>query len=334
MKILITGAFGNIGYNVVLKLSQLGHEIIAFDLPNKNNLKKYNLFQKNYLQKGLISSPFRVIWGNILNCKELEDALLSVETVIHLAAIIPNLSEKNKELANKVNIGGTERLVNILKQSKLTPKIVFASTIAVHGSTMHLKTSLTADMPYNPINNYSSTKVEAENLLKTSGLNYVILRFTASLDPDFSNMLTMENLSNYYEFPIEQRIEFLDARDAATALSNAILPGIDRQIYLIGGGSNCQFIYSEFIDRLFSALGIGILPRNIFKLPKTDQDWFTVNWLNTTDAQAVLQYQNHSFDEFLTDMRRKMLGLRILIFMFKPIVRLIIIQSSPYRKKQ
>ena len=59
---------------------------------------------------------------------------------------------------------------------------------------MHLDPPITSDIPYNPTNHYASTKVEGEKLIIASGLNYIILRFTASLDPDFSNMLNMEQV--------------------------------------------------------------------------------------------------------------------------------------------
>lgn len=332
MKILLTGAFGNIGYNIIIRLIESGHEVIAFDLPTKNNLKKFKKMMRILKSHGM-NKNLQTIWGDILTCKELDNILLSVNIVIHLAAIIPNLSEIKKDLATRVNVRGTERLLIGLKRSSLQPKIIFASTVTVLGPTMHLEPPVSAELPYNPTNHYASTKVEAEKLILASGLNYVILRFTASLDPDFSGMLNIENLSNYYEIPVKQRFEFLDARDAALALMNATNSNINRRIFLIGGGSRCQFIYSEFIDQLFYALGIGKLPHDLFKIPTNDQEWYTVNWLDTKDAQEALEFQQHSFTDFLSDMKIKMRSLRYLIFLFNPLVKYIIIRSSPYRLK-
>ena len=332
MRILITGAFGNIGFGTLLKLLDRGHEVISFDLPTKSNLKKFRKLQKELTRQETTIEQLKPIWGDILENQELDEVLRTVDVVIHLAAIIPNLSEINKELATKVNVRGTERILNALKSSQLNPKIIYVSTVTVHGPTMHLEPPLTADMPYNPKNHYASTKVETEKLIKASGLNYVILRFTASLHPDFSNMLNKENLSNYYEIPLKQRIEFLDARDAALALINATNNQIKKRIFLIGGGSNCQFLYEEFVAKLFSTLGIGELPDNLFKVPLSKDEWYTTDWLDTSDAQKSLNFQEHSFTDFLRDMKKEMKFLRFAILLLRPIVRTIMKRSSPYRK--
>ena len=148
MRILITGAFGNIGFGTLIELIDQGHDVISFDLPTKSNLKKFSQLQKELARQEISLQQLKPIWGDILDSQELDEALLSIDIVIHLAAIIPNLSEINKELATRVNVRGTERILNVLKLSQLSPKIIYASTITVHGPTMHLEPPLTFDMPY------------------------------------------------------------------------------------------------------------------------------------------------------------------------------------------
>ena len=46
MKILITGAFGNIGKAVIEETYQRGHEIIVFEIDNKKTRKEARKYRK------------------------------------------------------------------------------------------------------------------------------------------------------------------------------------------------------------------------------------------------------------------------------------------------
>ncbi len=80
MKILITGAFGNVGIAVVDACLNRGHQVSIFEIRNRANEKKarkYGCRLRN------------VYWGDIRNPGEIGAALAGQEVVIHLAAIIP-----------------------------------------------------------------------------------------------------------------------------------------------------------------------------------------------------------------------------------------------------
>ncbi|MFW9784918.1 MAG: NAD-dependent epimerase/dehydratase family protein, partial [Candidatus Heimdallarchaeota archaeon] len=91
LKVLLTGAFGNVGQNTLKQLIIRGHDVTCFDLPNSRNKKTSAKLSKKLC--------FKMIWGNILNKKDINKALKGIECIIHLAAIIPPLSEKNPESA-------------------------------------------------------------------------------------------------------------------------------------------------------------------------------------------------------------------------------------------
>mgnify|MGYP000597766890 CR=1 FL=1 len=46
MKVLLTGAFGNVGYSVLEKLTERGYKTTVFDLKNKNNINKISKLTK------------------------------------------------------------------------------------------------------------------------------------------------------------------------------------------------------------------------------------------------------------------------------------------------
>jgi nucleoside-diphosphate-sugar epimerase len=97
MKVLLTGAPGNIGEYTIPVLLEEGHDVIAFDLQSPRS-------------RGLASRldpRVRVAWGDLCDPASLRAALRGVEGVVHLAAIIPPHVDKAPDLARRVNVDGT-----------------------------------------------------------------------------------------------------------------------------------------------------------------------------------------------------------------------------------
>ena len=111
MKILVTGAFGNIGKAVIEEAYKHGHKIIVFEIDNKKTRKDARKYRK--ITK-------KVIFGDIRNFENVKKAVQECDSVIHLAAIIPPISKKNRELTMDVNYGGTVNLINAIKETKET----------------------------------------------------------------------------------------------------------------------------------------------------------------------------------------------------------------------
>ena len=118
-KILITGANGFIGKEIVHQLSKIGYKIISFDLSFDE--KSYN---KNI-------SQFR---GTILNELELHKAMQGCEYVIHLAAALGvEYTEKNRLECFEINIEGTKKILEASVKRGIK-KIIFSSSSEVYGN--------------------------------------------------------------------------------------------------------------------------------------------------------------------------------------------------------
>ena len=102
MKVLVTGALGNIGEYTVAALLEEGHEVLAFDLESPRTRK---------VASGL-GSRVRLVWGDITDPAALGAALEGVEAVVHLAAHL--LPEKAPELARRVNVDATLNLIALM----------------------------------------------------------------------------------------------------------------------------------------------------------------------------------------------------------------------------
>ena len=124
MKVLLTGAFGNIGESTIMALLERNHEIVCFDLKTKRNEK----IRKRLLNQG----KFETIWGDISDQNTLIEIVKGKECIIHLAAIIPPPSEKLPELTHKVNVEGTQNIINAALKMEKSPKFIFTSSITTH----------------------------------------------------------------------------------------------------------------------------------------------------------------------------------------------------------
>jgi len=103
---------------------------------------------------------------------------VSPAAIIHLAAIIPPACYARPGLARRVNVDATGLLIDAAAALPNPPRFVQASSVAAYGArNPHpLGDLLTADTPLRPSDVYGVHQMEAENLLRASRLDWVILR--------------------------------------------------------------------------------------------------------------------------------------------------------------
>jgi nucleoside-diphosphate-sugar epimerase len=118
-KILVTGAIGQIGTELVLALRQkYGQEnVVASDLRNPQN-QDFN--------------PFEVL--DVLDKEGLKHVVKkhNIEVIYHLAAILSAAGEKNPQLCWDVNMNGLYNILEVARELKLK-QIICPSSIAVFG---------------------------------------------------------------------------------------------------------------------------------------------------------------------------------------------------------
>ncbi len=145
--ILVTGALGQIGTELVLALQEkYGKEkIIASDLKEP----------ENYSCK-FVKCDIRDI-----ETYEQINKENSVDIVYHLAAILSAAGEKNPDLCYDVNYNGLENVLKIAK--KYNQRLFCPSSIAVFGPDVP-REKTPQNVELNPTTVYGSTKVKGEEL--------------------------------------------------------------------------------------------------------------------------------------------------------------------------
>ena len=318
MKALLTGAFGNIGESTLLALFEKNYNIRCLDLKTERNEE----IQKKLTKKG----QFETIWGDILNHTIVETIIEEVDCIIHLAGIIPPLSETKPDLAKSVNIDGTKLLVNTAEKQETTPKFIFASSVSLYGPTMHLKPPRTIHDPVHPTDTYTETKLECEKIVKSSSIPWTILRLAAT--PPIEMSTEVDPIM--FELPLDQRIEFVHSRDVGQAFANAVEAETIGRTLLIGGGPSSQMLQREFLSKLLEGMGVGMLPDSAFRIATKPEEYFYTDWLDTEESQQLLQFQSRSFEDYIEEMKSQLGIKRYAARLFRGQARKRMLDASQY----
>ncbi len=312
MRVLVTGGLGNVGTSCLTELLQQGHRVRCLELETKRNRRAARAYQ----------GQVEVFWGDLRRPKDAAAAVQGQEAVVHLAFVLPPASEDRPEWAYEINVGGTRNLLQSMKGLRPSPLIVFASSFSVFGETQHLPPPRTASDPVQPMDNYNLHKVECERLVRDSGLEWTILRLGV-VPPT-----TLGGFSpKMFDIPPGSRVEFAHPRDVGLALANAVVcPGARGRILLVGGGQGSQLRYRDFVGRMMGSLGVGRLPDSAFAPSASAY----TDWLDTAESQNLLQYQQHSFDDFVREVAASLGYRRYLIRLFAPLIRRWMLSQSPH----
>jgi UDP-glucose 4-epimerase len=163
MNILVTGGAGYIGSILVEHFVKKHSVVILDDLSTG--------------KKELINPKATFIHESILNKKQLFKIFsqYKFDLVIHLAAkTVVSESVKKPKLYHQHNVMGTENILLAMQKTNVK-KLIFSSSAAVYG--MPSKKIIDENINKKPCNPYGISKLKAEEIIKTSNVNYAILRF-------------------------------------------------------------------------------------------------------------------------------------------------------------
>jgi nucleoside-diphosphate-sugar epimerase len=330
MRILITGAFGNIGKAIIEEAGKRHHEVIVFEIENKKTRKDARKYREKIKD---------VFFGDIRNFEDVKKAVRECDAVIHLAAIIPPVSKKHRELTMDVNYGGTVNLIHAIKEAKRTIPFIFTSSASVMGPTQLQDRLVDRNDPLVITGNYEESKIKCEEFLKENADNYLIFRLAGVL-PTFSAlsfMSALPYLEEIFDMHPDMRLEMIMAEDVATALvtgAEKLKSGVTQknQAYILGGGekNGWHLRGGEFLSLLFGSLS----------LPMPDQKYFTqdintyhLDWYDTKEVQQEFDFQNHSIDEYFKRMKKTFRIFKLPIILFRKIILKKIVKTSPYNDK-
>ena len=216
MKCLVTGGSGFLGSHVADELTKKGHTVIIFDLKKSKWLK---LNQK-------------MIVGNMLNYRQLNNALKKVDYVLHFAGLSDLNKALNKPIETiKFNILATANLLKLSLKNNIK-RIIFASSIyAISSQGGFYRCSKRAAEDY------------IEEYQKRFGIDFSILRYGSlygnrSKDTGGINEVIYKaikkNKISYVGSKKTER-EYIHVRDAAKMTVETLKPRFKNKHIIISG---------------------------------------------------------------------------------------------------
>ncbi|MDQ2885334.1 MAG: NAD(P)-dependent oxidoreductase [Chloroflexota bacterium] len=319
MKVLISGAFGNIGSSALQELVRQGHVVRGFDLKSKKNVQRAQQLARTY--------SFEQVWGDIRNKEDVAAAVQDQDVIIHLAYMIPPAVDEHPEQAYAVNVEGTLNILAAAQNLSTRPKFLFGSSLDVFGHTQQQAPPRKIDDPVYATDAYTEHKLLGETEVKESGLEWAIFRFA-----DVPPLEARNPHPIMFSIPLDTRFEMVHTHDVGLAIANGIKSEIWGKTWLIGGGTRCQVRYRDYLNRSMELAGIGKLPESAFGTKE-----YCTDWLASEASEQLLHYQLHSFDEIMNDLAkyvRPPAPVRLILPLIAPLIRRQLVKMSPYYNKK
>lgn len=314
-KILITGAYGNLGLMCIDQALAQGHSVRCFDVENPHTRKMADIY----------AGRVETVFGDIRDSALLETLVSGVDAILHNASLLPPLTETRAELAEAINVTACKQLITVAERQAKKPVLVFPSSVTVFGLATDNETPRSANDAVMATDNYTRHKIAIETALQASSLPWVIVRVGVSVD-DRTLKTDKATFMGLLAVRPDNPLEYVHPKDVALAMCNAATrPAAQGKILLLGGGKSCQITQRQFITVAFNALGL-TLPMSVHG----NKRYYT-HWMDTTESQAILQFQQHGFDQYIQQMQARLHLLKIVLWPLRWLVNPLLAVLLRYR---
>jgi nucleoside-diphosphate-sugar epimerase len=289
--ILLTGATGSVGIETLRELirQREGYQIrvLCLDAPQERKIL------------GPYLNQIQTIWGDLRDPAAVERAVLGVDVVLHVAAIIPPLADLQPELAYQVNVEGTRNLLTTMQAQSPSPRLIFTSSISVYGDRL-VDPFIQIGDPLSPSvgDEYARTKIQAEEMVQTFKGEWVIFRLCGILTPKLNIQPLM------FHMPLDTALEWCHSSDAGLALVNAIENDVVvGKIFNLGGGETCQIKARDFIYSILPLYGLNpkVLPEYAFAIKNFHSGYYA----DSHKLNEILNFQRKNLQDYLAEARTK-----------------------------
>jgi len=244
LRVLVTGAAGFIGSNMVDRLLSAGHSVVGFD--------NFSTGQRRFLESAIGHPQFTMHEVDLLDRNNLTRAMKGAELVVHFAAnadVRFGIEHPRKDLEQ--NTIATWNVLEAMREQSCK-RIVFSSTGSVYGEPEIFPTPETCPFPVQT-SLYGASKLAAEGLIQAYcegfGMRGYIFRFVSILGERYSHGHVFDFYQQLASHPEHlhvlgnghQRKSYLYVQDCI----DAILTALDRaeckvNIFNLGTDEYCE----------------------------------------------------------------------------------------------
>jgi UDP-glucose 4-epimerase len=282
--VLITGGAGSVGRLLVQRCREAGLTARVFDLP-------FCDFSGLEGESGI-----EVVKGDITDASNVAQAVQGVGAVAHLAALLPPASEANRHRTFAINVEGTASILQAMTTSAPDTVLVFSSSVSTYGDTRADTPPVQVTHAQTALDIYAESKIASEARIRESSVQAVILRIAGVSVP------VLQEPPEVWPFTAQQRLEMVHRDDVVTALFKSLItPEARGKTLNIGGGPTWQMYGRQYVADHFELLGV---PVEMASFRSEDEPGW-VDWYDSTEAQHLLDYQQHSYEAYLNTLREE-----------------------------
>jgi nucleoside-diphosphate-sugar epimerase len=247
VKVLVTGATGFLGRNLVPRILQEGHEVVVLVRKTSNTED--------------LPKEVQVREAEILDINSLRPVVQDIDVVIHLAAYF-DFYPSDEELMFKVNVEGTKNLMNACVGTHVE-RFIYCSTTETMGAIS--LPPATEETELRPDYSYGESKILAERAIReitsSTGLAHVILRPTGVMgEGDLYVMYEVTQQLYYgkvFALPrnLGARFMYTHIDDVVSGFVSALAPesALNQTIILCPDES---MSWQEFVEVMTTHLGV------------------------------------------------------------------------------
>lgn len=289
-KILVTGAAGKIGFQVIKSLlTESKYQITAFDLKFKNSIKCFKKYGKR----------IDFVFGDINDKNLIKELVKDKDVIIHLAAVMPPLASIKPELADLINYDGSKVLVDAIKEHNPKSFLIYASSSCVYGER-NKNPLIDIKDPIVELNkdHYAKTKINTEVLIKKELKNYSIFRLAPTLS-------TIKEDKNIFNLPLNSKLEMITVKDAAYAFTTAVdyKKELKGKTFNVSGGEKCRVIYQEFLINILKIYGLTF---RLFKsLLLNEKNYYCGYFQDSDELEKIINYQSDSLKTYYNQIKKE-----------------------------
>lgn len=253
MRILLTGADGLLGSNLVRLLLKKEYSVRVF------------LF-KSSKSKTLDGLAIERFYGDVMLPETIDEAMNGCDVVIHAAAMT-NIWPARSEMVRRINIEGTQNIINAVLKNRISRMIYVGSASSVNAEKTGNSKYAFPGAKFGL--DYIDSKFEALQLIlkavKTQALPAVAVLPTFMIGPydslPSSGQMILAVAQGKMKFYTGGGRNYIHVHDVATAIVNALETGTVGKYYIAG---NENLTYKEFISKTAVIVG---KPKPWMKIP-------------------------------------------------------------------
>ncbi len=229
MKVLVTGATGFLGNNLVREMLQAGVTPVC-------------LVRTNYDPRTFAGLNVQIVSGDWENNAFLREAVAQVDAVVHSAAML-HIGWRNVESSIETNVGITARVATLAERCRI--RMIHVSTVdALAAAHPRRPQNETALEPAKPPSAYVVSKRLAEAAVLRSvaqGLDAVIVNPGFMVGPwdwkPSSGQMMLALARRFIPLAPAGGCSVVDVRDVCRGIMAAITKGKTGQRYILGGAN-------------------------------------------------------------------------------------------------